>query len=351
MTDWTGHRQESFQFELLDLDDQLVAPLTNVAAGGQLEFSTAATIRGSGSITIRNPGPDPTDWARSRVRVSYVLDGDAVPLITAIPRAPVESHKATGTSLDIELYDKTLILREDSYGASWALPAGSNIIDAVAAVISSTGVPARDLLLVASADTASTAMVWEAGTSKLAIVNDLLDSAGYFAIYCDGWGRFHADPYTTPTQRGTSWSFADDETGVYLPEWTLDADVFTVPNRYICVASTEGETPALTATATDIDPASPYSFGARGRWITRVDTDVDASSQATLELLAERRLHKAQQVGAVVELTHPWLPFGLNHVVTFTDTSQPAPLRAVCWKQVVRLSTGGLVTSSLRRLV
>lgn len=348
MTVWTGHRRESFRFELLDLDDQLTGSLDHVVPGGQLEFSTAANIRGSGNITVRGlPG---VDWARTRVRVFYESGGEQTPLITAIPRAPIEQHSATGMALSIELYDKTLILSEDSYGISYGLDAGTNIITAVADVITSTGVPARDLLLVASADTTSTAMVWEAGTTKLAIVNDLLDAAGYFAVYVDGWGRFHADPYTTPDQRGTSWAFADDDQSVYLPEWTLDADVFTVPNRYICVSTSDGETPALSATATDVDPQSPYSFASRGRWITRVDTDVDTASQAVLDLLAERRLAEAQQVGAVVELTHPWLPFGLNHVVSFTNSDLDAAIRAVCWKQVVKLSTGGLITSSLRRL-
>lgn len=335
----TGHRVEGFTFELLDLSDSTVGQLPGVQAdAGQLDFSVYADIRGSGNLTVHGTG---VDWLARRVRISYQHDGQTIPLITAIPRAPVEQHTPTGVVTDVELYDKTLILAEDSFGESFAAPAGVNIVDAVASVIASTGEPAPTLLT-ASPETLANPMVWEAGETKLRIVNDLLDAAGYFAVYCDGLGRFRADPYTDPATRPVRWRFRGRE-AVYLPEWTRDRDVFAVPNRYICVGRSEGDTPALVATATN-QSDGPFSYEGRGRWITRVDTDVEASSQYVLDLLAVRRLFEAQQVTETFEFTHPHLPFGLNEVVEFDDA------RAVVWKQNVRLAVGGLVTSTARRL-
>lgn len=350
MSAWTGHREESFRFDLLDLNDRLVHTLDGVRPDGGVEFNIHATIRGSGNIGLSFSGAPDIDWLKSMVRVSYVIGETVVPLLTGIPRAPVEAHTGTGASVDVELYDKTMILSEDAYGATYGVAAGANILAAVATIILSSGVAPESLLLTPSAATLANALVWEAGTDKLRIVNDLLDAAGYFALYVDGYGRFKADPYTTPASRGVSWSFIDDEDGVYLPEWTFDADTFAVPNRYVCVGRSEGDVPALVATATDEDPASPFSYPSRGRWITRTDTDVEASSGTVLQLLADRRLSDAQQVNATVELTHAWLPIGLNHVVTFANANMPAPLRAVVTKQTVKLSTGGLVTSTLRRI-
>lgn len=265
-----------------------------------------------------------------------------VPLITAIPRAPVEKHGYAGTSVDVELYDKTLILSDDRFGESYSLGAGTNIIEAVADVITSTGEP-EPPLLTPSSKTLAAGMVWEAGTSKLKIVNDLLDAAGYFALYTDGHGRFHADPYTTPSSRPSQWNFANT-TAIYLATWTRDQDVFAIPNKYICVGRTEGDTAALTSTATD-EGDGPYSYESRGRWITRVDTNVEASNQTVLDMIAERRLYEAQQVTETFEFTHPWLPFGLNDVVEFNGT------KAVVWKQSVKLQTGGLITSTARSLL
>lgn len=333
-----GHRVENFRVELLDLNDNVLGPLDAVQAdGGQLDFSVYADIRGSGNLTLQSAS---VDWTRHRVRVSYELGSRVVPLITAVVKAPVEAHTDTGVTVDVELYDKTLILSEDSFGVSYAVPAGTNPITAVADIIVSTGQPVP-ALLTPTTDTLALAMVWEAGTTKLKIVNDLLDAAGYFALYADGMGHYVAAPYTSPQTRPTMWDFTAD--ALYTPRWTRDADVFSVPNRYICVGATSGETPALMSTAVDTSEG-PFSYSSRGRWITRTDTDVEATSQAVLDLLAERRLHKAQQVTETLTFEHPWLPFGLNEVVQF------GTVRAVVWKQSVRLSVGGLITSTARRL-
>ena len=343
MSTLTGHRQEAFRFELLDLADNVIGTLDGVTDdAGQLDLSIFTTIRGSGNLTLAGDAAG-IDWLTHRVRVSYLLDNSPVALLTGIPRAPVERHTATGTTLDVELYDKTLILSEDAYGASYGLAAGTVILTAVKDVLTSSGVPAAHLLLTDSTATLAAGLVWQAGTTKLKIVNDLLDAAGYFALYCDGLGRFRADPYTTPPTRPTEWPFAAGPLGLYLPAWTRDRDVFSVPNRYVCVGRTEGDTAALTSTATDTS-TGPFSYGSRGRWITRTDTDVEASSQAVLDLLAQRRLYEAQQVTETIVFTHPWLPFGLNSVVAFEG------VRAVVQKQTIKLAPGGLITTTARRL-
>lgn len=348
MTGLLSHRVEGWLFELLDLDDQLVGPLDRVAADqGQLDFSVAAEPRGSGSCTVR--GQD-VDWLRHRVRVSYLHDGaDPTPKITALPAAPVERHTDDGVTVDVELYDKTLVLIEDRFPGSYGLPAGTLIVDAVGEVIASTG--ETSMVLTESAATLATPMVWGPDATKLQIVNDLLDAAGYFSVWCDGLGRFRADPYVEVGARGVAWTFRDDATGLYLPEFDRDRDTFAVPNSYTCVARTDDEsTPPAVAVAEDVDPASPFSFPSRGRWITRTDVDVEAADEATLALIARRRLAEAQQVAETFQVTHPVLPIGLNDVVEFTNT-RVGTVRAVVQKQTFRLSVGGLVTSTLRRVL
>ena len=350
MNELLTHRAETFRYELLDLNDQLVSLLDGVHSdGGQLDFSVAGNIRGSGNMTVQKLDPA-VDWLRHRVRVSYVLGDRVEALITAIPAAPVEHHSDEGVTVDVELYDKTLILTEDSFPGVYGLPAGTLVLDAVADVIVSTGETSS--LFGDSDATLDAAMVWEAGTSKLQIVNDLLDAAGFFSLYCDGMGRFRADPYVVPAARGVAWSFADDEDGLYLPDFSRDMDTFSVPNRFVCVGrSDDPETDAPIAVAEDNDPASPFSFVSRGRWITRTDTGVEAVDLDVLELIARRRLSEAQQATETFEIDHAWLPVGLNGVVSFTNSRLSEPVRAVVQKQSVKLVPGGLVTSTLRRVL
>lgn len=343
-------RDEEFTFQLLNLKDEVLGTLDGVQDGGQLDFSTSAEIRGSGNIDVQPVAA--IDWLKVRVRISYRLgQNNLIPLITAIPKAPGEEHSGPGMKVKVDLYDKLLVLSDDSFGASYGLPAGTVIIDAVAAVIASTGETA--LALTESSAVLSSAMVWDASTSKLRIVNDLLAAAGYFSLFCDGLGRYRALPYVAPSARGVSWAFADDENGLYKPEWSRFRDVFSVPNRYICVGRTEGEMAAAVEIATDTDPDSPFSYTSRGRWITRTDTDVEYadSNPSNLLAIAQRRLVEAQQISESFEIQHPWLQFGLNDVVSFTNERMGRAVPCVVQKQSVRLSVGGLVTSTLKAVV
>lgn len=345
MSEFTTHREESFRYELLDLNDNVLSELDGVAEdAGELEFNIHADIRGSGNLALWKVGS--VDWAKHRVRVSYVLGSRVEPLITAIPKAPVEEHSDTGVSVKVELYDKTLILADDSFLGSYGVAAGSNVLSAVRSVIASTG--ESGVLIGESSAVLSSGMVWEAGVSKLKVVNDLLAAAGFFALYCDGLGRFRADPYVEPSSRGVSWTFADDENGLYLASFSRDRDTFSVPNRFVCVGKSEGNVAALVAVASDY--FSPFGFNNVGRWITRTETDVEAVSQAVLDQIAGRRLSEVQQVTETFEIEHPWLPFGLNALVSFSNSRLAEPVRAVVPKQVVKLVTGGLVTSTLRRV-
>lgn len=343
--DWYGHREESWRVELLDLSDNVLSDLDGVAdPAGTLEYSVHAPIRGSGNLSLTATGD--VDWAAHRVRVSYLFGDLVVPLITAIPKAPKEDHDGHGVTIELELYDKTLILADDSFGGTLALDVGTPVLDAVRDIIESTGNPRQ--LVGESAETLRSPMVWDPEDHKLRQVNDLLAASGHFALSCDGMGRFRADPYVGPEYRGVAWTFTHDAQGLYLPEFRRDRDAFSVPNRYRCVSRADEDTPALVSVAEDYD--GPFGFNRHGRWVTRTETDVEATSQAVLDQYTGRRLSEVQQVTEMFEITHPWLPFGLNEVVELHHPRLPGLVRAVVQKQTIELATGGLVTSTVRRL-
>src|SRR5690606_30012693 len=126
-------------------------------------------------------------------------------------------------------------------------------------------------------------MVWEAGTSKLRIVNDLLAAIDYNSLWVDGQGNFRATPYVRPAARSITYSILNDESGaalvreladgqesIYLDEWSRDRDVYGVPNKVVAVATGTGDEEPLVGVATNEDPASPFSEPSRGRWIVHV---------------------------------------------------------------------------------
>ena len=341
-----GPRVERFRYDLLDLENQKVDELrVSTAAAGSLDLSTQATPQGSGSATITPVST--VDWLKQRVRVWYLTDdGTEQPLITAIPKVPADTYSATSLTQAVQLFDCTEAVNSDRYGYTYSLPAGTNIIAAAAAVVASTG--EAGAVFEPSAQVLASAMVWDTSATKLQIVNDLLAAANYFALYADPLGRLRGIPYTAPASRPTKWAFSGGQDNLYTPDWTREADLYSVPNRYVCVSQALDDGTVWVATATDNDPASRFSFASRGRWITPAPaTDVVADSQATLAAIAQRKLTEAQQVAATYTIRHPWLPFTLNDVVEAYFPRSGEQVRASVQRQTISLTAGGLVRSTI----
>lgn len=338
MTDFYGGRTESYIYELLDNQDRVLGKLDNVT-GGKLRMSSSAIVRGSGAIELVTNND--IDMLTNRVRVSYVWEGGIVPLITALPSIPAENHGLHRT-LSVELKDKLAILENDSFGYSYSLVEGTNVIDAVKDILWSAG---QDAVIEPSTMVTGN-RVWDATVSKLRIINDLLASANYFALYADGLGRLRANKYIEPYARPVMWQFTDEDgQGTYLPEFSRNYDPYSVPNKYICIGKSEGDVEASVEEAVDYN--SPYGFLARGYWVTRVDTDVEGD----LAAVANRRLIDARQVYETLDVEHPYLPFTINgHENRVTFSNKGRSWNAVCQSQEWDLSPGGLIKSDLRIL-
>lgn len=337
-----GGRTESYRFELLDTEDRILGPLDGVL-GGKVDLSTSATVRGSGSLDVVLPRDANLDLLSHRVRVSYEWDGGVVPLITALPSVPAEDFGGTSKRLTIALKDKLSILDGDAFGYSYAIPAGANLVAAVHAILLSAGQTA----LIEASDATSGGRTWDPNESKLRIINDLLDAANYSSLFADGLGRFRALPYVEPHARPLMWHFEDTPgRGSYLPEFTRNFDPYSVVNRVVCVGKTEGDVEADHAEARDYD--SPYGYVARGFWKSQVDTDVDGDLQAQ----ADRRLVENRNVYEMLEVTHPYLGFGIDmHVGRVALTNGGRTWAAVCQRQEWTLTPGALIRSNLRVVV
>lgn len=345
----TQHRTEAWRYDLLDLQDRKIGQLETVT-GGSFDLSIHNTIRTGGRLSCTPPAG--IDWLRVRIQPWYTATagGQQIswPVGVFIPAAPGTKHTGTGKSIDLELYDKLLVLDQDKTEETYSVPAGTLVTNRVKELLASAG-ETRDAV-VDSSETLRSPMVWEAGESKLRIVNDLLAAINYFSIAADGHGIFYAGPYVAPGSRGTAWTFTDDAASIYSPEFEHDADTFNVPNKYVAISRSDGEVPALTTTATNEDPASPYSYQGRGRWITTVETDVEATSQAVLNAIGVRRLRELGAVTSTWEVRHALIPIDLNDAVTFARQAEGIEVRAVIQKMTISTDVGALVSTTLREV-
>lgn len=341
----TGHRTESWRVDLLNQRDVVVTQLLGVT-GGEFTFNVNATIRGSGSIEY---GGIPVDWNQYRLQPWYRAEagGQVVewPLGVFLVATPSTEYYDGGKTVSLEMYDKTKILEDDQIPASYQVPAGTNVITAVLAVLAAAG--QTRTAFEATTQTTATAMVWPAGTPRLRIINDLLDAANYFSIWADGDGVFRAEPYQLPGSRGVAWGFADDDKSIYSPEFTHDFDTFDVPNRVIVTGQSDGDTAAPVAVVDD-NTAGPFSIPTRGRVISRHEEGQDATDTATLQGIARRLLQESQQVGSSFSIKHAPVPLNLNDVATFRRATETIDVAATVQTISYSMDTGALCSTTLR---
>ena len=162
--------------------------------------------------------------------------------------------------------------------------------DAVHDILASTG--ETNLAITSDTTRLPSGLVWEPGTSKLTIINDLLASVGYSALWCDFTGAYRVSPYTLPSARPLAHTFSENERSIHSPEWAREHEAL-IPNKIVCISQETSDTPAMRSVALNEDPASPYSFQSQGVWVAETHTGIEAATQAVLDATAQRYLSSA----------------------------------------------------------
>lgn len=335
----TTHRVETWWVDLLDRHGAAIGVLDG-AAGGSVQHDVSATIQGGGTLDVTDTG-QVEEWLDLRVRIWWQVSGVAPwPLGTFLCSTPREQWVETGRSWQIDLLDKIAVLDADEISGWYALDTGTVVTDAVAAIITAAGETA--MAITASTETLASHMVWEPGTSRLRVINDLLGAINYRALRADGYGRYVVEPYTDPAQRAT----LRDLTGqaIVLETWTREQDLAKIPNRVELRSAGDASTEGLVGVATNTDPASRLSTVSRGRTISHTETGVSATSQAVIDALATRRLTDLSTPAVTRTVQHPAIPLDLLDVLA--HEGQRGSVQS--WSQP--LEVGALVTTTMREV-
>lgn len=304
-----GVRRFSFRYELLDSDNLTVISALDGILAGEVSMNWLADIKRTGKFTIRETGVINylSDRIRPHVRVwcspygaeDYVEYPQGVFLLST----PARSIARSGAIVrEVEAYDQLQVYSDDLIEERYTVAAASNVVTAVTTLLG--GAPAT---IEPSTATLPTAKEWEPGTSKLRIINDLLDTINYNSLSFDENGLAVVSSYRAPSGRTEEYEYATDQHGVMLPDADQELDLFSVPNKWVLVYS-EPDAAPLVSTYTNNDPGSPTSTVNRDRTITDFRIEVDAVDQATLDDKAERLAFEASQVYEAIDFQTAIMP-------------------------------------------
>lgn len=348
----TGSRRWSFRYELLDASLNVVRDLTNVLSG-TVTMSWLADIKRTAKFKVRDDGAINflSDHIKPWVRLHLPPYGDndwvewpqGVFLLSSPAR---QADAANVVTRDVDAYDRLLVYSDDKVTTRYSVASGTTITTEVSTLLGS--VPKT---IATSAATTPTAKEWEPGTTKLRIINDLLDSINYESLSMDENGTAVVKPYVSPSARGEEYTYADDTVSVMFPETSQEFDLFSVANKWTLVVNDPDRT-VLTSTYTNTSTTSPTSTVRRNRTIVDFRVDEDAADQASLDARVARLAFEASQVYEVVPWKSGLMPIHAGNDVyriTYSPLGINAKYAETDW--TLPLAAGGVMEHKARRVV
>lgn len=317
---WNDSRTARWRIRLLTQKEATVKSDLDGVSGGVIDWGVNEEIRSAGNLDLKLTSyTQSIDWAKYRIGIDYILTHNGKQIVTPcgiyIPSAPKRDMSSAGSNIDLEFFDKTIILRQDALRSTKSFAKNSLITDAVRWCISSTG--EANIAITPSTKKFSSNRVYPAGTTKLEILRKLLEDLNYFAIWCDGNGQYQCHPYSEPEKRGITYTFGEGATSIHSATWELDQDGFEIPNRVVGVGRQPGKGKAKVAVAEDL--TSRWGFNARGRWITRVEKDLEEKTQAKLQAKVNLLLRESQDIHDKITIRHGFLPVQMNDIARFAS--------------------------------
>lgn len=251
---------------------------------------------------------------------------------------------------EVECYDRTVILAEDAFTGRYFVPAGTKYLEAAQSILVTSGIErvlvTRDVPTAIPVD-----REWDIGTSKLEMVNTLLEEINYNPVYCDADGNMVLSPYVEPAVSGVSYTYAADEMSVISPELSMTQDFYSVPNVFVATSSNPDLAQDFRAVYVNDNPASALSTVQRGRTIVSNVYTVDAvASQEELDAYIRKQAFEANQVFENIDFTTALMPFhGSGDVLALDHPAAKGVYQELSWE--MDLSADGDMTHTARKLV
>ncbi|ARC85218.1 hypothetical protein U732_3774 [Clostridium argentinense CDC 2741] len=293
----TGSREIKYTIELLNKHDIKIGEL-EAEMTGSIRFDSLAEIKRMANLTVKEKQFKDIDLLNDRIRPVFQLkmpDGGYASWNMGVFLISSPTRKESGANIlrDLELYDKSLILKEDKFENRYLVSKGTNYVEAVINIINKAGI--SKVYIKPTNSIVDVDKEYEIGTNKLEVINSLLKEINYTSLWVDEAGVFRADKYLIPTEREADYTYRDNQLSIIETGSIEELDLFSVANKWIVVASNPEKEP-LISKYENVSATSPISIPNRGRTIVDYRTVDDIADQVTLDAYTKCIAYEASQV-------------------------------------------------------
>lgn len=364
-------RNVSFGYNLLDKNDVFIRTLNNVLSG-EVSMTSLAQVKRQLVVNMRLDDEE-IDFLNQRIQPFIIFKDESLGLLPSTTLYPSPALYPSGlgevkynlgvyllsspilntsegiTTARVTCNSKLEILLNDRIKERIFFEEGSKYTDNIVDVIRSSGI--TKIKISSSASTLNRDIEYDIGTTKLEIVNDLLDKLNFNSLSSDGDGFVVSEPYVRPSNRSVDIEYADDELSVIFDDgFTEELDVSRTPNRWIAIASNP-ETVPLTSVYENTDANSPTSIQSRGRVIAAEPLEyTDIASQEVLDEKVRRAAEEDLNVYGNIEFNTAIMPIhGYLDKLEVDFNGNKYEYIETKWK--IKLEAGSKMSHNARRVI
>lgn len=289
-------RVEEFRYYLLDKNDNPKSPgnsstnrIWNVIEG-DISYNSLGRLKSSLSIKIRDEPELNIDYMNDRIKVICIIDGIEYQLGVFIISSPGRNISSLETTRTLTCYSKLKLLDNDKVLNRYYIPAGSNVVNQVITLIGNNTCNIHP-----SESTTSSDHEWEVGTSKLDIINELLDIINYVSLIPDKDGCFISYPYVLPSEREHTIEYIEGKDSIISPDMDEETDFFNVPNIFVRYTNNVDIVPPIIATYPIQNGNEPITIDGRLPNVSCEGVN-DISSQSMLYAKCKKDAYNSRSV-------------------------------------------------------
>lgn len=342
----------------------------SVIKGGTISRNDSTSIKESAVLNMVGSYDFGPDLLRVYAEFGW-MDGTTsdVCLGTFLPVTPSRSVKTGYATATLKLYGRLQELLDDKFAQPYTVVPGSNAVEVAKSVVESMGL---ECIADTSEYTTTQTRYYGVGAvsdqvdeteddssstsdTKLGMVNDLLDLAGFRAAFTDPYGRVVLQKYVDASYKPTTWAFTEGPTAKFCAELEEEYDYTDTANHVIVrYGSSTGE--VVIGEAWDTDPESELSTVSRGRTITAsysYNELPEVTKGTTMQEYADARaktlLLTAQAIVRRYTFVHTYAPVAVNDVVSLSYPSAGIEATPQIRTQTITLDAGCPVECEARK--
>ena len=311
MADWTSTMQQTFEYYTVDPGTWRDMKKIDTVISSSISRDLEAETLGSASITITE------SLGECYIRIYLITIQNGVrekhPLGTFLVQTPSYSFDGKVKNITMDAYTPLLELKEKNPPIGYSIYKDENIMERACLVLREQ---MRAPYVASTKDTKLTDnFVANLDDTWMTFLIDLLANAE-MRLELDELGRVLFAPEQEIASLQPVWTFDTGNSSILYPDFTIDHDLYGIPNVVEVIYSNGKET--VSSIAVNDDPNSPVSTVSRGRIINQRITDpavIGNPSKAELDLYAKRTLKELSSIEYSITFSHGYCPVRIGDCV------------------------------------